>query len=1127
MGRMALKTLCGSLLAAALVLPSPAAAQILYGSIVGNVADSTGAVMPGATVTITHRETNQTRETTTNESGGFSFPTIAAGTYVVKVTKEGFKSHTSAATPVTINNVTRVDVTLEVGAVVEAVTVTAEAPLLQSDTAQVRAEIGSQSFENLPVPLGRNYQQLFRTVPGFAPPENAHSIPTNPSRALRFNVNGTSRSSNNTRIDGASSTTIQLPHIAAYVPSLEAIETVNVVSNSFDAEQGLAGGAAINVQTKSGTNDLHGSLFEYHTTQVLKAKPFFLPQGQRKPKWIYNQFGAAVGGPIKKNSLFYFLAYEGTYDRQHASRFVTVPTPTMKRGDMSESPRPIYDPLTGDEQGANRVAFPNNRVPEARINPTVRKLADATPVPNVAGLENTFTANNYFAAAPFLFDRHTVDSKVNWNATNKLSMFGRFSILRYNSFNQQVFGQLGGRPIGPAVGTGNPGNGDGGTYSLTTAATYMLRPNLIVDAYYGYTRMDTNSQQPRLDEKLGLDFLGIPGTNGPRRFEGGWPRFQIDGFDTLGIAEDFMPYFRRDPQYQYVSNVNWIKGKHDIRFGFDLYRQHLNHTQAEIAGVAFHGAQGGFTFAGGPTTTRGGPSSNQFNSYSTFLLGLPTRVGKILQVPDEYSIHFWLHSYYIRDRWNVTPKLTLSYGLRWEYFPMPTRPDRGIERYDPSTNKMLICGFGSVPRDCGVEVGRRMFAPRFGLAYRATDTFVIRAGYGITNDPYMFTELLRANYPMLIALNIDQPNSFQPAGRLANGIPPIRVPDFGNGIIDIPGTVAVASVPQKYERGYVQSWNLTLQKQLRYGFTGQVGYVATRQVRQLGYLDINAGQVIGAGAAGRPLRQRFGRTADTTFLVPFGTGQYNSLQASLERRFSRGLQLAANYTWSKSIGMADNTDSRPAVSAIPFFQLNRAVRGYDRTHNLQISNIWELPLGKGRRWVSSGRVASAVLGGWQVNHILSFMDGTPFTVGASGTSLDMPGSAQRADQVKPKVQKLGGAGRGQSYFDPFAYAPVTTPRFGTAGFNSLRGPGSLNWDFGVFRTFQMTERFKLEFRMESFNFSNTPHFQNPGANVSNMTLNPDGTIRSLNGYTEITNTLGVGREGVDERQIRFGLRISF
>ncbi len=1108
-------------LALALIALAPftADAQVLYGSVVGNVKDTSEAAVAGATVTITNSLTGVSREAVTNEAGGYSFPNVPGGAYELKVTKEGFATFTQPQVGVTINNITRADVTLKVGAVTETVTVAAETAALQTDRSEVRAEISSNQLTNLPVPLGRNYQQLFRTLPGFAPPQNAHSVPTNPSRALAFNVNGASRSSNNTRIDGASSTVIQLPHIVAYVPSLESIDTVNVVSNSFDAEQGLAGGAAISLQTKSGTNDLHGSLFEYHTDQRLKAKPFFLPVGQSKPKLVYNQFGAAVGGPIKHDKLFFFAAYEGTTDRENASRFGTVPTAAIKAGDMSGSPRLIYDPLTGDDLGNNRTAFTGNIVPASRQNSIARKLADLTPLPNLDLL-----TSNHFAAAPFLFDRHTVDSKINWNASEKLNMFLRFSVLRYNSFNRELFDQLGGPPING----GNPGNSDGGTYSTTVAGNYVVNPNFIIDAYFGYTRMDTSSAQRRLDEKLGLDFLKIPGTNGARRFEGSWPTFEISSYTNIGTNDNFMPYFRRDPQYQYVANFNWTRGTHNVRFGMDIYRQHLNQNQAEFVGGTTYGAQGGFTFGGGPTQIRGGPSGNQFNSYATFLLGLPTTFGKTFQVPDEYNLRATLYSYYIRDRWNITPRLTFDYGVRWEYFPVPTRSDRGIERYDPDINKVLVCGVGSVPKDCGIHVSKKKFAPRLGLAYRATNTLVFRAGYGITNDPFLGTELLRAEYPVLIPLVIEAPNSLQFAGRLENGIPPIPIPSLGNGIIDIPGTYAFGGYPQNFQRGYIQSWNASVQKQLRWGFTGEVAYVATRETDKIAYLDVNAGQVISADQRGRPLNQKFGRTAATTFLTPLGTGQYNGLQAKLDRRFSGGLQMNVAYTWSKSIGPIDNSDSSPSVKALSFFSRNRVVRGFDRPHNLEITNIWELPFGKGRRWASNRGALSWLVGGWQLNNILTFLSGAPFTVTASGTSLALPGSNQTADQVKPTVQKLGGVGRGLSYFDPFAFDQVTEPRFGTAGLNSLRGPGIANWDFGVFRQFTLTERFKLQFRAEAFNFSNTPHFGNPGTNVSNLVADRNtGVIRDRAGYTEITGTTNLAREGIDERQFRFGLRISF
>lgn len=1098
-------------------LSHPMYGQVLYGSMVGKVTDQSGAAVASAKVTIINKVTGFSREITTDTSGTWEIPNVPSGSYEVRTSASGFRVAVRSDVPVTINNVSRLDTTLELGAVTETVMVSGQALLLQTDRAEVRNEVTTKELSDLPVPPGRNYQQIFRALPGFTPPENAHSIPSNPSRALQFSVNGASRSSNNTRLDGASTTNIQLPHVVSYVPALESIETVNVVTNSFDAEQGLAGGAAINVQIKSGTNALHGSAFEYHTNQHLKARPFFTPASFTKPKLVYNQFGGTVGGAIKRDKLFYFVSYEGTFDRRNASLTVSVPTPAMKAGDFSASDRPIYDPLTGDASGANRTPFAGNQVPLARQDPIARKIIALIPDPNLPGL-----ANNYYTSGGYLFDRHTVDSKVNWTPTAKLTSFVRFSVLHYDTLNRQVFGpELGGRPIGG----GNPGSGYGGTYSSTVGVTYVFSPNMVADGYFGFSRQDTSSEQPRLNEKIGLEALGIPGTNGARNIEGGWPRFQISSFATLGVNEDYMPYYRSDPQYQYAANFNWTKGTHSIRFGGDLYRQNLNHAQPEAVGGAFHGASGGFNFTGGPTSTRGGPSANRFNSFAAFLLGYANNTGKTILVPDEYNVRMALYSLYLRDRWNVTPKLTVSYGIRWEYFPIPRRPDRGIERYDPATNQMLLCGLGNVPSDCGVTVSKKQFAPRVGIAYRPTRTLVLRAGYGITNDPFQGSELLRANYPILIPENISAPNSFQYATTLSAGIPRIALPDTSQGRISIPGEFAVGSIPQDFRRGYLQSWNMTVQKELGWRFIGQAAYVGTRQVRQLGYLDINAGQVIGAGQSGQPLNQRFGRTAATTFLTPLGTGQYNALQTSLERRFAQGLDLGVAYTWSKSISMVAASDETPLVQAIPYFGLNRAVSSFDRTHNFQLRGLWELPVGKGKHWLPNGALSQA-LGGWQINGLLSLMSGLPFSVTSDDSSLDLPGSTQRADQVLGSVSMPRGTGPGQSWFNPLAFREVTEPRFGNAGFNSLRGPHLYNLDLGLFRNFAITERVQLQFRAEAFNFTNTPHFALPGNNVSDLVTN-NGRIVDLGGFSEITAVTNLAREGIDERQFRFGLRLVF
>jgi carboxypeptidase family protein/TonB-dependent receptor-like protein len=1146
---VALCSLACIALVLALSLPPKAEAQVLYGSIVGNVKDPSGAAVPRATITLTNKATNLTREAVTDESGGYSLTDLPTGTYTLKISQPGFKTFEQTEVTVSLNSVNRVDITLQVGEVSETVTITGEAAILQTETSEVHADLVATELENLPVPLGRNYQQIFKALPGFSPPVNSHSIPTNPARSLEFNVNGTSDNQNNTRVDGVSTYNVLLPHVVSYIPTLESLQEVNIVTNSFDAEQGLAGGAAINLQTKTGTNQMHGSLFEYHSDNHLKAWPDQIDDPElnvgNKPKLVYNQFGGTAGGAIKKDKLFYFVSYEGTYDHRAVERRVTVPSAAMKKGDFSASDTPIYDPFTGNPDGTGRTQFsvapgdPNyalcdtatnpqclNILPAARMDSIATKLAGMIPDPNLGG-----TRNNYYVAAPFAFNRHQVDTKINYNATPKLNLTGTFGVLRYSTSVPTVFGdELVGRPIG---GSSNPGHGSGETYRFTVMGNYTFSPNVVLDAHFGWARQGTASEQPGLGTNIGSDVLGIPGTNGPRTFESGWPEFEFKGADdyaTLGVDNNFMPYYRHDPQYQYVANLSWVKGKHNLRFGTDLYHMGLNEAQAEFLGNAY-GAQGGFNFDRGPTlrceegASGGGcnqtSDSSRSNSFASFMLGLPTVNSRTLQVPDEYHVGVWLISTYARDRWNITPKLTLDYGVRWEYFPVASRPDRGIEYYDASINKVLLCGFGEVPKNCGIEVSKKLFAPRVGLAYRATDSTVIRAGYGLTNDPYEGLEFVRANHPVLLALYNQTPNSLFPVSKLSDGIPPVAAPDEGNGVIDIPTNVGFSGYPKKFQRGYIQSWNLTVQKELPMGFTGQVGYVATRSTRQLAMLDTNAGQVIGAGAPGRPLYGPYGRVAATGELRPIGTGVYDSLQAQLQRRFSGGLALTVNYTWGKAINFVNGSDTilgdNSKIQALQYLYLNRARTDFDRTHNFAVTNVWQLPFGRGKHWLNSGGAASAILGGWQVNTILSLISGPPFTVTADDTSLNLPGSSQHGDQVGP-VRKLGGIGASSPFYDQSSFAEVNEPRFGTSGFNILNAPGIVNWDFGLFREFSLSERFKLQFRMESFNFTNTPHFAKPEGSVSNgsdfMTI------------TSIDNDPNA-REGIDERQFRFGLRISF
>jgi Carboxypeptidase regulatory-like domain/TonB dependent receptor len=1094
-------------------------AQSLNGSLVGDVRDGSDATISEAAVTLTNIETKQVRETVTGQGGNYNFATVLPGTYSLKVNKSGFNGFSWNNIVITASNVTRVDAILTVGNVAESVTVSATYGI-QTDGAEVRHELDRAELDNIPIPLGRNYQSLLESVPGFSVPQNANSVPSNPARALTFSVNGADPSVNSTRVDGATTSNIFLPAIVALIPTLESIASVNISTNSFDAETGMAGGAAISIQTKNGTNDLHGSGFENHTDNRLKANPFFLPVGSQKGKLVYNEFGGTVGGRLIRDKLFYFLSYEGTTDHENAAVFATVPTAAVKSGDLSISANPIYDPLTGTAAGANRTPFAGNIIPADRLDSIIGKVTALVPLPNVPG--NLLT-NNYYASGAYFFNRERADTKVNWNPNSKTAIFGRFGMLNYEMFNPQVFGKLG--PEISAAG-GNPGEGTGSTYSLTLGGTYLITPNLILDGYFAWEHDTTAAEPQLLDQKIGQQ-LGIPGTNGPYRYQGGMPRFDVTGYTLMGSTSNStpaVPYYRTNAQYQYVANLNWTKGRHDVRFGGEVNRQRMDHLQ--VTGTIAGGA-GGFVFTGGATTTVGGPSANQFNAYAQFLLGLPSSAGisGAAGDPPNQPARGWVYSAYVRDRWTVTPRLTISYGMRWEYFPLPTRGDTGIGLYDTATNLVSICGVGAVPSDCGVNMSKKLFAPRLGIAYRVSKTFVIRAGYGLTNDPWPLSKTVRNNYPIFTASTFTGANAFQPYQPISQGIPPITFASNGNGIIPAPAEYAMFFLPKDFKRGYIQSWNLTLEKELGLGLVAQAGYVATRSTDKIGNLDVNAGQIPGLGRDGQPYYKLYGRTTSIVEETPNGTNQYNGLQTSLERRFAAGLQLGFRFTWAKTMA-ANGAEGGVLVPALNYFNLNRAVASFDRTLNYSTTGAWQLPFGKGKM-LANGGVAAAVLSNWQLNGLLIMETGLPFSVTAASTSLNMPGNTQRADQVTPDVKILGNVGTAGPYFDPLAFAPVTQARFGNAGFFSLRGPGLVNLDLGLSRSFRVKERYQMQFRAEAFNSTNTPHFANPGANVSNRQLNADGSVRNLAGFAQILAVANTGRDGIDERQFRLSLKVTF
>ena len=1090
-------------------------AQVLFGSIVGTVTDQAGASVPGAHVHITSLGTTQSRDTETDATGTYAFPAIPGDTYDVVVTHAEFQKFTVRGITVSADSRVRVDATLTVGTVEQSIEVSGQAAALQTEGAEVRSSINTANLENVPIPIGRNYQNLLVTVPGVMPPANQHSVAANPSRGLTFNVNGSTRNSNNVRIDGALANNIWLPHVTAYVPGLDAIESVSMVTASADASEGMAGGSAINVQIKSGTNDIHGSLFEFNANNAMKAKPYFLPVGQGIPKYIDNQFGGSVGGRIIKNKLFYFGSWEDSLNRQTGSTFVTVPTAAIKSGDMSGSTTLMYDPQTGNPDGTGRTPFAGNMIPGSRIDPTAAKVAAAYPLPNIANL----LSNNYYATDSYAYSRSKLDGKGNWVATSKLNINGRIGWLHYTMSDPPVFGQNGGGPVASAG--GRAGNSHGDVYSMTYSGSYVLRPNFLIDGYFGYTKSLTNHDPVGLDQQIGLKTLGLPGTN-VTPLAGGWPDFQVTSYSDVGTPGGSSTLRYRDSQYEYTANASWVKSNHTLRFGVDISKYSLNHYEATSA-------MGVFAFTGGVTTLKGGPSANLYNSFAQLLLGQTSSVVSELLPFDnnQMTSRQMSYSFYGQDLWQVNHKLTVSLGLRWDYFPMGNRASRGMERYDFNANQMLICGVANVPNDCGYNIDQKNFSPRVGLAYRPTETTVVRAGFGMNYDPYplAFVRDMLTNYPEDLLQTINPAvATYGAATQLKDGIPAIQVPDISSGRINVPVAYATRSLPDNVVRGYILSWNFSLQKQFAGGWTAQAAYVGSRQVKINERLDLNAGQVLGAGTAGQPYYVKFGRTTATELLTPVGHNKYDSLQTTLQKRMSYGISANFNYTFSKALGICcdDLSDGYPSIQVPQYMRLNRAVMPYDRPHTFGAALLSELPFGAGKKWATSG-LASKLAGGWRVNGLIAAYSGQPFTV-TSNSPLNAPNNSQRANLAKSSVTILGSP---NSYFDPLAFAPGPTGAFGTSTLDAVRGPGAFNIDAGLFRDFKFNERWKLEFRAEVMNLTNTPHFANPGSNVSNMVLNPDGTIKSLGGYTVITSTQGTGREGIDERMFRLGLRLTF
>ena len=1151
-----------------------AIAQVLYGSLTGTVSDPTGAIIAGAKVEAAETHTGVTSETTTDRAGIYRFTTLLPGTYRITISAASFANQVMENVNVNVNSIARVNARLQVGQTNQSVVVTTEATPLQTDRSDVHTDLTEAMVQGLPAisSEGKSFQALYKIIPGASLPMENNSAGGNPQRSMTSNINGQSSQQNTTRIDGVPDLYPWLPNNIAYLPPEDSIESVNVTTNSFDAEQGTTAGAWVNVVTKNGTNQFHGDAHELYTGNALSNLNYFNNKpGFRNPLNVFNQFGGAIGGPIRKDKLFFFGDWESTRQSQAPSaNFQTVPFGPLTYqagtgagffdfGSLLPAGTNIYDPNTGNPDGSGRSVITcngvANRICLNRVDPAALKMLSLIPAPNVAGA----TSNNYFVAKTGFFHRDDWDGKIDYVPNAASTIFGRYSFSRSNIFDPPALSAAGGN----ATLGGQNGNSFSRIQVVGLGGTYAFNSNLLLDANVGYTRQRIDAEDVDIAQNhaFGLNTLRIPGTNDcfttgctasiGNQLYWGIPAFQFNSFSNLGNANTGNPFLFRDNQY--VSNVNmtWVKGKHQIRYGLEFGHTQLNHFQPQ--GGTFQTARGTFGFGGAgsvspgaATTLPGAPTDAQYNSYAAFLLGLPDQVGKAVQNATTIALRWSTWAWYVRDQFQVTPRLTLTYGLRWEYYPMAYSDIGGARVLNPQTMTVLVGGGDSgIPVNNNIDVHTGLFLPRVGINYRPLANTVIRAGYGMSADPNNWRFLRNsfpadtvstftgASYPQalnspfapggtLTGLNAVGPYSYLPAG-----IPGVPILPNTPGIFPLPANTGTTTIPRDFRRGYINTFNLTLEQQFA-GFVADVGYVGERGIRPLTNLNINPAPG-GGGQNGRILNARFGSSwSDINQLTPMFNNYYDSLQAKLTRRISGNSIIGFAYTFSKAIDYEDDEEINFILFPFPaYWPRNRALAGFDRTHNFEAYGVYALPFGSGQKFATSG-ILGAIAGGWQLNWVLSAMSGTPLTVtdsGAGATALNAPGNTQTVNLVAP-VQILNNRPQSScsslscAYFNPASFASVTAPGvLGDFGRNSIRGPGYFNLDASLMRNFKLTELFTFQLEADAFGVTNTPHFNNPNSNISASNF---GAITS----TLVTTNASLGGSG-GQRQWWFGGKLIF
>jgi len=1166
--------LCFAVLVA-MLCASLAFSQAVNSTVLGTVTDSSGAVVAGAKVTLTEADTNVSHTGQTNESGNFVFPDQPPGNYLVTVEMAGFKKGERRNIALLVNTTERVDIQLQPGEISETIEVTGAAPVLQTDRADTGRNIDTMVVSELPVLVSnRNYQALLALVPGTAPPTEEHSQFFNASDSLQTEVNGAPRVSNNYQIEGIDDNE-RTGLLQVLIPPLEAIQLVDVSTSNHSVDLGRGAGAVTNVILKSGSNNFHGSLYEFVQNGDFDARNFFQPSVAAVH---YNYFGGTIGGPIKKNKLFFFTDFLRTTDHEANANTETIPSPLSRTGNLSEalagaSPALVYDPATGDPNtGVGRTPFPNNTIPTSRLNPIALKILALVPNPN-QNLNNTAApSNNYFALLPFTKDSNLADGKVDYNISDKDRLSGRFSFQRPVVYQAPIFGTAGGDANGAFEGTGIQK-----TYSSGMNWNHVFSPTLLNEFRFGVAHYNNVAQQSDFGTNASTN-LGIPSIN-ISQFNSGLVGINIGGFTSplVGYSAS-LPWVRAEANIDLVDNVTKTHGNHTFTFGFDMrrIRDDLLQTQTYSPrgvynfGVSQTNCAGNCQLPNGTTSSATTPNSTTSwaNDLASFLLDMPT-TGSGRDFSGTFPTYrAWYFFPYAADRWQVNNKLTVDIGLRWEIYPpgLPAFPGQ-FSNFIPSNNTLVVGGVGGNPNNGGLQNHLNYLAPRLGLAYRLTEKTVIRTGIGVSYTPFEDNTYINNNYPTKGNIGaVQNPNASAYTSAFYNGsvlsfesgLPsPAPVPIPSNGIYSVAALGFNGSTedffPTNYKNPHVIAWNFTVQQALPHHFTMDVAYVGNHGVDMGSSQNINASPVIAPASAGdTAYLPYFPHTGSVPEYFAAVSSMYNALQVKIDRRFTDGLSITTSLSYQKGMAYYNGGDDDGFYSFYLNGQYHRnwGLNDFNRTVTFVQSYVYQLPFGKGKHFLNSApQGLDKIVGGWQLEGILTVMTGTPFTVTYSSTYLNLSqGGTNTPVEVAPSVKILHGinttSNGGSAWFDPTAFAAPpcqsATPsascptgaidqiggaaqQVGDVGRNSMIGPGFFNMNFALSKTTHFGERIALRLRLDTVNTTNTPQFANPNGGCC--------TANNAN-FGFVTGTVGSGSGSVNAgtggpRSVQLAAKLTF